>query len=159
MRWFATIAVIASVCNSCTDHTPAAEAERSAPSLDDISKTNSSELLCLIMPPLHIDGLKLTEAIERLNENIKARVGGDPRGEVIISRHDHPSVDHGDRIIHLEMGKSQLIEQLSMLAKVSMSHWKISSNGYLIFRTWHKPQFHDAPLEGTGLEEVLGKEE
>ena len=152
MRLLAAILTLASVCSSCTHRAPTTVAGSPAPALDDILHTNASAVLCLHMPELKSKGLKVTEALQLLNKNIQALVGGDPRGEIVISR-AHPSHDHGNRVMEYNLRADTLVEQIHQLAMGNACHWFITDNGYLIFRTWHKPQYHEPSPD---LIEALG---
>ncbi len=114
-------------CNSKTEtlDTPAKVTE-----IDDI-----------IVPTLKLKGLTVIEALNKINSALKAKYPDHPHLPIIILRHDYSKMDLGNEIIDFNTNEGPLPGLLSALATTTLNHYRVSQNGFIIFKTWHRPQF------------------
>ena len=98
-----------------------------------------------------VDKENLIEILRAINQSLETRYPNHPNLPLIIERHDHPNWDQGDDKVDIDLIDKDIpfLEVLSMLATSSLTHWKFSDNGYIIYKTWHRPQFDydDEPIK------------
>lgn len=141
------VTLIAFLCASCdrSQNPQPTEGLQSTNETDE--KVSSDQLLHLQVPALSSKGRKLIDVLHDLNRHVSSAIDGDTRGEIVIVRH-HPKIDNGEKVLEMDLPASTLGEQLTTLGVLTFTHWTISENGYLIFRTWHRPQYDFDDYDG-----------
>ncbi|MES2440934.1 MAG: hypothetical protein V4584_17850 [Verrucomicrobiota bacterium] len=109
---------------------------------------SNDELLQLQLPALPAKGRKLIDVIQDVNRQIADFVSSDPRGGIVIVRHP-TKIDNGDKLLGMDLPAAALGKRLNDLSAMTLALWTISENGYLVFRTWHRPQYDFDAVDGT----------
>ncbi|MFT5882864.1 MAG: hypothetical protein ACI9FG_001372 [Crocinitomicaceae bacterium] len=90
-----------------------------------------------------VDEGNLIEVLRVINQSLEKRYPEHPHLPLIIERHEHPNMDRGHEKVDIDLIDQDipLLEVLQVLATGSLTHWRFSDNGYIIFKTWHRPQY------------------
>jgi hypothetical protein len=135
---FATFAAL--LVASCDRNTTSTQKSAGQTQAVDHGPPSIDDLLCIQLPPLLAQDRKLIDVLYDLNKNVTKAVAGDPRGEIVIVRH-HPQIDNGSKVLGADISSGALGEQLNFLTRMTLTHWTKSENGYVVYRTWHRPQY------------------
>ncbi len=95
------------------------------------------------LPSIKTEGVTLIEALNDLNACLIRNHRKHPKLPIIIERHDHPVMDRGQQRLEISLPEGTLAEHLRWLSESTMTHWKWSENGFIIFKTWSRPQYDD----------------
>lgn len=145
-----SVMVAALLVASCDRHTTSRPEDLDQTQVVDQGSPSIDDLVRIQLPPLLAQDRKLIDVLHDLNKNVTKAVGGDPRGEIVIVRL-HPK-DNGTKVLGGDIPSGTVGEQLRYLSDVTFTHWVQSENGYLIFRTWHRPQYDFDNYDGFPLE-------
>lgn len=120
-----------------------------------------AEINKIILPPIQTKGLTLDEALTLMNSTLANKYPNNRHLPIIIERHQLTRLDLGGKVVRFNLDQMPIGQALNMLSMGSLTHWIISENGYVIFKTWHRPQYEwdDDPPENFRINQKRGANE
>lgn len=97
-------------------------------------------------PALEIQDVELISVLRDLDGYLRKHYPDHPNLSLVIDRHPNPPADLGETKISAILPAQSLPERLRYLAGLSLTHWTISDNKIVIFKTWHLGIFDPSPI-------------
>ena len=100
----------------------------------------------LTVPATEISDQSIVAVIENFNETLNDLYPEHPQLPIIIERSRYPN-DGGDEVVSLVLPEQELGLRLNSIPSIH-THWTISHNGFIIFKTWHLGVIDESAFDG-----------
>ena len=111
-----------------------------------VSSQDAEKIGDILTPALDVRDVKLITILRDLDDYLRKNHPDHPNLPLVIDRHPNAPGDFGETKITAKLPKQPLPERLRILAGLSLTHWTMSDNDIVIFKTWHLGNFDPSPI-------------